>query len=142
MNAPAPVQRSSLIVPRLLVVRLSAFGDVIHTIPAVVALREAWDIDWTVEAPYRQLVEIVARVKAIPLSLKKWSLVNVGRLRGHDVVVDFQGLMKSALLAQFSGAKTRYGFAPEFIREKPASWLMNHRIPIDPATHVVEWNLQ
>jgi heptosyltransferase-1 len=129
-------------VKRLLVIRLSAFGDVIHTIPAVVALREAWDIDWAIEGPYREIVEIVARVKAIPLSLKKWSLANVGKLRGHDVVIDFQGLLKSALLARVSGAKTRYGFATEFIREKPAAWLMNRRVRIDPAAHVVDWNLQ
>jgi len=95
----------------LLVIRLSAFGDVIHTIPAVVALRDTWDIDWAVESAYREMVETVARVKAIPLSLKKWSLANVEKLRGHDVVIDFQGLVKSALLARVSGAKTRYGFA-------------------------------
>jgi lipopolysaccharide heptosyltransferase I len=129
-------------VKRLLVVRLSAFGDVMHTIPAVVALRQAWDIDWAVEAPYLELVEVVARVHAIPLSLKKWSLANVSKLRGHEVVIDFQGLLKSALLARVSGAKARYGFAPDFIREKPAAWLMNRRVRIDPATHVVEWNLE
>ncbi len=126
----------------LLVIRLSAFGDVIHTIPAVVALRDTWDIDWAVESAYREMVETVARVKAIPLSLKKWSLANVEKLRGHDVVIDFQGLVKSALLARVSGAKNRYGFATEFIREKPAAWLMNRRVRIDPSTHVVDWNLQ
>src|SRR6266550_1237318 len=89
---------SSFIPPpsSLLVIRLSAFGDVIHTIPAVVALRETWNVDWAVEAPYRELVEIVARVKAIPLRLKRWSLVNVSSLRGHDNAIDFQGLLKSA----------------------------------------------
>ncbi len=142
MNALPSVHRSSLIVPRLLVIRLSAFGDVIHTIPAVVALRERWQIDWAVEAAYRELVEIVAGVKAIPLSLKKWSLANVGALRGHDVTVDFQGLLKSALLARASGANERYGFASQFVREKPAAWFVNHRVTIDPAAHVVEWNLQ
>ena len=49
----------------LLVVRLSAFGDVIHTIPAVIALRDFYDIDWVVRPAYRELVEIVARVRAI-----------------------------------------------------------------------------
>jgi heptosyltransferase I len=142
MNAAPAVHRSSCIVPRLLVVRLSAFGDVIHTIPAVVALREAWDIDWAVEGPYREIVEIVGRVRAIPLSLKKWSLANVGKLRGHEVVIDFQGLLKSALVARVSGAKIRYGFTTEFIREKPAAWLLNRRVRIDPTTHVVDWNLQ
>lgn len=120
---------------RLLVVRLSAFGDVIHTIPAVVALRSFFDIDWVVRPAYRELIELVARVRVVRPSLKE--------IRNrHDLVIDFQGLMKSAFLARISGAPERYGFASEFVREKPAAWLMNRRVRIDPATHVVDWNLQ
>jgi lipopolysaccharide heptosyltransferase I len=133
-------------VSRLLVVRLSALGDVIHTIPAVVALRERFEISWAVEAPYRELVEIVAGVPAIPVSLKRWSPRNIAEarraVRGFDVAIDFQGLIKSALLARASGAQHRIGFAKEFVREKPAAWLMNHCRHIDPSRHVVEWNLQ
>jgi lipopolysaccharide heptosyltransferase I len=133
-------------VSRLLVVRLSALGDVIHTIPAVVALRERFEVAWAVEAPYRELVEIVAGVRAIPVSLKKWSLRNIREardaVRGFDVAIDFQGLIKSALLARASGAQHRIGFAKEFVREKPAAWLMNHCRHIDPSRHVVEWNTQ
>lgn len=132
--------------PSLLVVRLSALGDVIHTIPAVVALKDHFDIDWIVERPYAELVEIVAGVKAKPVSLKKWSLTRTlearRAARGHDIAIDFQGLMKSALVAWGSGARERYGFAPAYIREKPAAWFVNRRVEIDPAKHVVEWNLQ
>lgn len=132
--------------PRLLVVRLSALGDVIHTIPAVVALRDHYAIDWVVESPYRELVEIVARVAAKAVSLKRWSAANINAardaVRGHDVAIDFQGLIKSAVLARASGASDRYGFAPQFIREKPAAWFLNRQVAIDPRAHVVEWNLQ
>jgi len=131
MSAQA-VHRSSFIGHRLLVVRLSAFGDVIHTIPAVVALRQFYDIDWVVRPAYRELVEIVAGIRAI----------TPRQIRGHEVVIDFQGLMKSAILARLSGAKNRYGFAYDFVREKPAAWLMNHRVAIDPTKHVIEWNFQ
>ena len=131
---------------KLLVIRLSALGDVIHTIPAVVGLRERFEIGWAVEAPYRELVEVVAGVRAIPVSLKRWSARNIldarRAVRGFDAAIDFQGLVKSALLAWGSGARYRIGFAREFVREKPAAWLMNHRRHIDPARHVVEWNLQ
>lgn len=127
-------------------VRLSALGDVIHTIPAVVALRERFDVAWVVESPYRELVEIVAGVPAIPVSLKRWSLRKIREareaVRGFDTAIDFQGLVKSALLARASGARHRIGFAKEFIREKPAAWLMNHCRHIDPSRHVVEWNTQ
>jgi lipopolysaccharide heptosyltransferase I len=133
-------------VSRLLVIRLSALGDVIHTIPAVVALRERHEIAWVVEAPYRELVEVVAGVRAIPVSLKRWSAGNIlaawRAVRGFDAAIDFQGLVKSALLARASGARERIGFAREFVREKPAAWLMNRRVMIDPRKHVVEWNLQ
>jgi len=131
----------------LLVIRLSALGDVIHTIPAVVGLRERFEnIAWAVEAPYRELVELVSGVRAVPVSLKKWSLRNIraarDAVRGFDVAIDFQGLVKSALLARASGAQHRIGFAREFVREKPAAWLMNHCRHIDPTRHVVEWNTQ
>ena len=141
--------RDSSLIPHrssLLVIRLSALGDVIHTIPAVVALRDRYDIDWAVEEPYRELVTIVARVRDVPVSLKRWSPMQIRRarrsVRGHEVAIDFQGLIKSALLARASGARERYGFAAEFIREKPAAWLVNRRVKIDPTKHVVEWNLQ
>jgi len=134
-------------VTKLLVVRLSALGDVIHAIPAVVALRERYDeIAWAVETPYRELVEIVAGVRAIPVSLKKWSFANVraarNGVRGFDVAIDFQGLIKSSLLARASGAKERIGFASQYIKEKPASWFLTRKVAIDPSAHVVDWNLQ
>ena len=58
---------------RLLALRLSALGDVIHTIPAVMALREAGAaVSWVVEAPYAEMVELVTGATAIPVSMKKW----------------------------------------------------------------------
>ena len=115
----------------VLVIRLSALGDIIHTIPAVVALRERYEVAWVVESPYRELVEIVAGVRAIPVALKRWSARNIldarRAVRGFDMAIDFQGLVKSALLARASGARERIGFAPQFVREKPAAWLMNRR---------------
>jgi lipopolysaccharide heptosyltransferase I len=134
---------------RLLVIRLSAFGDVIHTIPAVVALRDTLpetEIAWAVEPAYAELVETVARVKAIRVSLKRWSLSRIAAarrdVRGFDTAIDFQGLIKSALIAHASGAAARYGFASDAIREKPAAWFVNRHAAIDRSKHVVEWNLE
>jgi lipopolysaccharide heptosyltransferase I len=133
---------------RLLVIRLSAFGDVIHTIPAVVALRDALpetEIAWAVEPAYAELVEIVARITAIRVSLKQWSLSRIAaayrNVRGFDTAVDFQGLVKSSLIARSSGAQERFGFARDVIREKPAAWFVNRPVTIDRSSHVVEWNL-
>ena len=137
---------------KLLAIRLSAFGDVIHTLPAVVALREAGhEIAWVVERPYRELVELVGGVKTIPVSMKRWGrhlIASRGeiretfrRIRGFDASADFQGLLKSAMIARLSGAKTRYGFTRNVIREKGAALFVNRPVKVDESGHVVEWNL-
>ena len=57
-------------------------------------------MSWVVEAPYRELVEIVTRVKAIPVRLRKWSTLpkTMRDIRGFDVAIDFQGLIKSGII--------------------------------------------
>jgi heptosyltransferase I len=147
MNDEGQVIHPSSLIPhpsRLLVVRLSALGDVIHTLPAVMSLRDSYDVSWVVEAPYADLVETVAGVRAIPVRLKRWSpaaILGAGRsVRGFEVAIDFQGLIKSALLARASGAPLRYGFHRELVREKPAALFYNHRIRVDRTKHVVDWN--
>jgi heptosyltransferase I len=141
---------------RLLVLRLSALGDVIHTIPAVVALRDAtsdvWRVQWVVEAPYRELVELVAGVQTIPVRMKAWGRAPLASrapmrdawhaMRGADASIDFQGLIKSAMLGRFAGARDRYGFASETIREKAALLFTNRRVHVDTTRHVIEQNLE
>jgi len=134
---------------RLLVLRLSALGDVIHTIPAVMALKQVTDdITWVVEAPYRELVEIVAGVRTIPVRMKKWrgepraAIDAIRTMRGVDVAIDFQGLIKSAALVRLSGAKTRIGFDRHAIREKPALLFTNRRQRVDTMKHVIDQNLE
>lgn len=149
MSSP-PVHRSSRNDhrPRLLVLRLSALGDVIHTIPAVVSLRERADITWVVEAPYRELVEIVAGVDTVPVRMKKWTrepraaIDAIASMRGVDASIDFQGLVKSSILGFVSGARIRYGFHRDAIREKPALLFSNRHIPVDTTRHVIEQNLE
>lgn len=139
---------------RILVLRLSALGDVIHTVPAVVSLRHAnpdTRISWVVEAPYRELVEIVAGVDAIPVRLKKWGRAlrasrseireAIRAMRGADASIDFQGLVKSAALGRLAGARRRVGFAPAAVREKVALLFTNDRVDVDVTKHVVEQNL-
>jgi lipopolysaccharide heptosyltransferase I len=140
---------------RLLVVRLSALGDVVHTIPAVVSLRDALpesEIAWAVEAPYRELVEIIAGVRSVPVRVRGWTRRPIqsrqairGALRsigGADAAIDFQGLIKSALVARLSGAPLRYGFDRAAIREKPALLFTNRHVRVDTSRHVVDQNAQ
>ena len=137
-----------------LILRLSALGDVIHTVPAVMALRGSLPetrFSWVVEAPYRELVEIVTGVDAIPVRMKKWgrslsaSRNEIGAalraMHGVDASIDFQGLVKSAAIGWLSRARTRYGFDANAIREKAALPFINERIAVDPSRHVIEQNL-
>ncbi len=109
-------------------------------------------IRWAVEAPYRELVELVAGVTAIPVSLKRWSKAPAANrraigaffraLRGHCTSIDFQGLIKSAVIARVSGAKLRYSFDRDAIREKPALLFVNRPVGVDRTQHVVDWNIE
>jgi heptosyltransferase I len=140
---------------RLLVLRLSALGDVIHTIPAVVALRDAFPrgmISWAVEKPYSELVQIVAGVETIPVSMKKWAVSPISSrsaiadswysIRRAGVSVDFQGLIKSAMLGWLSGASVRFGFHGDVIREKAALAFITRPVQVNPRRHVIEQNLE
>lgn len=131
---------------RLLVLRLSALGDVIHTIPAVMTLKDRYDVAWVVEAPYRELVETVVGVKTIPVRMKKWTgepgqgIAALRAMRGFDVAVDFQGLIKSAALAWVARVPDRIGFDEP--KEKPARWLTNRHVAVDTTRHVIDQNLE
>jgi lipopolysaccharide heptosyltransferase I len=143
----------------LLIVRLSSLGDVVHTVPAVVALRRGFPeakLTWVVEAQYREIVENCAPVDAVVVSrTRRWvSLLHspaawaassrfLRELRQHgrgEVAIDFQGLMKSAAIARASGAAERFGFDRKAIREPLALAFLNRRVAIDPAMHVVDQN--
>src|SRR4051794_2375492 len=103
------------------------------------SLRSVYDVSWVVEKPYTELAQIVAGANVIPVRLKKWSLARVidarASVRDFPIAIDFQGLIKSALLTRASGAPQRYGFAKEAVREKPAAWFYNHKVAVDQTKH-------
>lgn len=113
---------------RVLVVRLGSLGDVIHTLPAVAALRRAMPgarIDWLVDAPHQEIVGLVpvidARIVLEARTMKAWvHAASMLRSRGYDAAIDFQGLFKSAILARASGATRVLGFSIWHLRERGA----------------------
>lgn len=145
----------------LLILRLSALGDVIHTMPAIVALanslRPQTRLSWVVEAPFAELVEAVAPLDGVfRVATRRWrrspftrsTRTEVRRLHRdlrafarNEVTIDFQGLVKSAVLGFSSGARRRIGFARPALREAAASIFYNERVQVDPNLHVVEQNL-
>lgn len=144
---------------QLLIIRLSALGDVLHTLPAVLELRAAFpgvEISWAVEPPYAELVSEVSGVDdVIPVAAKRWRRDPLGpetrnevssvrrALRAAasgDTAVDFQGLVKSATLGWLSGAKRRFGFDADSIRERAALLFINRPIEVGGRQHVIEIN--
>lgn len=149
----------------LLVVRLSALGDLVHAVPAVAALRRAWPearIDWLADARYSGFLEFVPGIdrvlvvgagrteRAERAGRPEWrfagatgmmSAVRALRARRYDAAVDFQGLLKSAFWARSAGARRTVGFAADRARERAASWLYSDRIATRADVHVIDQNL-
>jgi lipopolysaccharide heptosyltransferase I len=136
----------------ILIVRLGALGDIIHAIPAAAALRNAFPdarIDWLVEARHRPMVDLISVIdRAVVLerpSMTGWLDVARRMREGrYDVAIDFQGLMKSAVLARASGASRVIGFSIWHLREKGARPFYSeiHRdTPAERADHIVRQNL-
>ncbi|MBV9623687.1 MAG: glycosyltransferase family 9 protein [Acidobacteria bacterium] len=149
----------------LLVIRLGAMGDIIHTMAAVAALRAALPdarIGWVIEErwvellcakgaermgprnPARPLVDAVHVVntklwRKLPLAAITRHQVSaaIGKIRepGYELAVDFQGALKSALLARLAGARKIVGMKRP--REAPASMFYHQRV-LTPGSHVID----
>ncbi len=154
-------------VERLLIVRLSAMGDVIHTLPAAGFLRQAFPqahIGWLIEERWAELLcapgspRHGARSALRPLvdevhtvNLKTWqrSFFSVSTLQRiatvwndvrsahYDIAVDLQGAMRSAVLSRLSRARVVFGAAEP--RESPAS-LFYSRKAVTRGRHVIDQN--
>ncbi|MCX7934705.1 MAG: lipopolysaccharide heptosyltransferase family protein, partial [Planctomycetota bacterium] len=137
--------------PRILLVRLSALGDIVHGLPVLCALRAQWPeafLAWAVESPWAAILhghsaldEILPLPRgwlASPAAIWRWQQ----RLRKYKftIVIDMQGLTKSAFLGWLAGAKERIGFGGENSREI-SRWF--YTLTVKPtATHIVEQNLE
>ena len=114
---------------RFLIVRLGALGDVVHAIPVAAALRRAFPparIDWLVSAKHGGILDLVTVIDRPILVNDRngssdgkslWQAVGELRRTRYDVVIDLQGLIKSALLARLSGAPRVIGFTSAYARE-------------------------
>jgi heptosyltransferase-1 len=132
---------------RFLVVRLTALGDILHTVSAVAALRAAQPaarIDWVVERKWAPVLEGSPAIsEVIPFdrgsALDVVDCVRRLRRKQYTCAIDFQGLYKSSLLAMLSGAPRRIGFAGRWAREQGAALFYTERVT--PAgRHVAELN--
>ena len=134
---------------RVLVVRLGSLGDLVHTLPAVSALRLAYpsaEIDWLVDAVHRDLLAHVPVISGIVAlrdrSIGAWvEARSTLRARKYDAAIDLQGLIKSAALARLSGAARVIGFARKALREPAAAMFYTQTVEVDDGAHVIAKNL-
>lgn len=133
--------------PRFLVVRLSSLGDIVHTFPAVAALRETFpnsEIAWLTHPRWKLLVESSSLATAI-WATETRSLASLREILGHirgkvfDTAIDYQGLWKSAALSFFGGVPRRIGFSSETIREFGVPILYTERVRCRK-THIADQN--
>jgi heptosyltransferase-1 len=128
---------------RILAVRLGAMGDIIHTLPAVAALKRAHagaHVTWVVEPQWAALLEgnpFVDRVLLLRRGsgaglLESWRKLRAQR---YDFAVDFQGLLKSAVVAAAARPGRIYGF--DRPRERAAALFYSERIAVSGA-HMVD----
>lgn len=109
---------------KILVVKLSSFGDTLHALPAVAALKQHYgaEIHWAVQPNFASIVHCFSCVDKVievprPSKLREYfkALRSLHKADEYDMVVDLQGLMKSALVARAARSKKRIG--PSFARE-------------------------
>lgn len=150
---------------RLLFIRLSALGDVVHALPAAFNIKKRFPdtrLTWIVEPPQLELLEnnpLVDEVIVMPKSAWVSGIFNAEKCpsilremnefvsdlveRRFDVAIDLQGLMKSALIGYISGAPIRIGYGGT--KEK-ADLLYTHRLPVSdfraPDKHVVDLHME
>ncbi len=144
---------------KILFVKLSSFGDIVHTLPMLARIRRAMpdaEIGWAVDERYAEILrgnEMIDHLIEIDMRSLRGGmviedmLIDVGRqirdLRRFrfDVALDMQGLLKSATLTKLSGAKERWGFSKDDLRESAARVFYTNSVDIPPNTHVVRKNL-
>jgi heptosyltransferase-1 len=130
---------------RILIVRLGSMGDIIHALPGVASLKPSFPgarVTWLVERQWRPLLEgngfvdrIVVFHRDAPRSWR--GTKDELRAEQYDLAVDFQGLVKSALIAHLARPERIAGFGSSVVRERLAGLFYSTRVQ-SSAVHVVD----
>jgi heptosyltransferase-1 len=143
---------------RVLIVKLSSLGDVVHAMPVVHDIRSVYSgalIDWVVEPAFAPLVRRVQGVRTvIECAQRRWrkrwwtSAVRAEwrafkqqlQAERYDAVIDLQGLTKSAIVARMAHGPS-FGLANQTEGsgyERTVRWLLDQTIEIEPRIHAVD----
>ncbi|MBL8748220.1 MAG: glycosyltransferase family 9 protein [Planctomycetes bacterium] len=128
----------------VLLVRLSAMGDLVHGLGAVEALhhvRPQWRLTFVTQPMFAPLLRGVPGIHRVVEFARRDGLRGVRRLRAslredrYDVALDLQGNWKSAAVTLLSRAADRIGMAPSMRQEPMSAWLLRRRIRFDGQPH-------
>ena len=141
---------------KVLIVKTSSMGDVIHTLPALTDAQNAIpniQFDWVVEEAFAEIPHWHSAVnRVIPVAIRRWrknllnrqtwqewqAYVKVLRTEEYDAVIDAQGLIKSAVLVTKQAKGTKYGYDKHSAREGLGSWFYDKTFSISYQQHAVE----
>ena len=144
---------------RILFVKLSSIGDIVHALPALAAVRRALpraEIAWVVERRSAEILRdnplVNTLIEVDTKGLRRWPVSGetlpatrrqLRRLRASpfDLAIDLQGLLKSALIARLSRAPRRVGFARAHLREPASRFLLTKKVDVPARAHVIRKNL-
>ena len=142
---------------RILLVKTSSLGDVIHNLPVASDLIRSFpeaQIDWCVEEAFADIPRLHPAVgEIIPVAIRRWRKTlwqpatwrEIGEFRRrlartpYDAILDTQGLLKSALITRQAKGR-RLGYAAEVAREPLAARFYDETFVIPPNAHAVERN--
>ncbi len=144
---------------KILIVKLSSIGDIIHTLPVLSAIRRAMpeaEISWVAEKKSAGILQnnplLENLIEIDTKSLRSKSIGNklltageqLRKLRGFrfDVTLDFQGLLKSAAIAKLFKSKQRFGFSKDQLREPASRFLLSETFDVSPKIHIITKNLE
>ena len=141
---------------KIAIVKLSAMGDIIHAMVALQFIKKAKpniQIDWIVEEGFKQILENNPHIDNIlPINLKsikkdkKQLLHQIKKIKSYatnhyDLVIDAQGLIKSAITSKLLGKKIA-GFSKNSIREGVASYFYHQKVAIAYEKNAIERNIK
>lgn len=143
----------------ILIVKLGSIGDIIHTLPSLAAIRRAIpkaNISWVVEENVAEMLRgnaLIDNLIEVDTKSMRGGMVIEEMLLGlgkqirdlrkfkSDIAIDFQGLWKSATIAKLSGARRRWGFSRDGLREPSSRVLLTDTVEIPLQMNVIRKNL-
>ena len=146
---------------KICIVKLSAMGDIIHAMVVLQFIKNKFPkatIDWIVEESFKGVLENNPYIdKILPVNLKsikknKLEIINQIKLvnnygkNNYDIVIDAQGLIKSAIVSKIIGNRIVgsfiAGFCKNSIREKAANWFYDKKVTIAYERNVIDRNMK